>query len=326
MIVITGGAGFIGSYLQGKLCSRGEETVVADWLGEAGKWRNLQRHAPLKIIPPESLESFLEENPSVTAVFHMGAISTTTATDGDLVWQSNVELSQKLWTWCARHGVRFIYASSAATYGAASRPEEFSDAPDRLDELHPLNLYGWSKHAFDQWVMHQLKKKAKAPPQWVGLKFFNVYGPNEYHKGAMISVVKGKYDEVRSGAPLRLFRSDVPGLPDGMQARDFIWVGDVVDVMLWLLDNSGVNGLFNCGTGVARTYLDLAHAVCDAAGVVRNVEFVDMPEKLRGQYQSYTCADMRRLKAAGYSRPFMSLEDGVAKYIKDYLSTPCPYY
>lgn len=326
MIIVTGGAGFIGSYLQGILHSRGEETVVIDWLGETAKWRNLQRHAPLKIIQPEALDAFLEGNPPVTAVFHMGAISATTATDGDRVWRSNVELSQKLWTWCAEHGARFIYASSAATYGAASRPNEFSDAPEKLDELHPLNLYGWSKHSFDQWVMHQLKTSAKAPPQWVGLKFFNVYGPNEYHKGSMISVVKVKYDEVCRGAPARLFRSDVPGLADGMQARDFIWVGDVVDIMVWMLDNPKVSGLFNCGTGIARTYIDLAYAVCDAAGAARNVEFVEMPEKLRGQYQSYTCADMSRLKAAGYSKPFTSLEDGITKYIKDYLSTSNPYY
>ena len=326
MIIITGGAGFIGSYLQGMLHARGEETVIVDWLGNAQKWRNLQRHAPLQIIAPEALDAFLDGNPSVSAVFHMGAISATTATDGDLVWRSNVDLSQKLWTWCAQNDVRFIYASSAATYGAASRPEQFSDAPETLDTLHPLNLYGWSKQSFDQWVMHQLKRNDSIPPQWVGLKFFNVYGPNEYHKGSMISVVKVKYDEVSRGLPARLFRSDVPGLADGMQARDFIWVGDVVDVMLWLLDNPGVSGLFNCGTGIARTYLDLAHAVCDAAGVAREVEFVDMPEKLRGQYQSYTCADMTRLKAAGYTRPFTTLEDGVGRYVRDYLMTPHPYY
>ena len=183
----------------------------------------------------------------------------------------------------------------------------------------------WSKQAFDRNLLHRLQKGELPGLSWAGLKFFNVYGPNEYHKGRMISVVRVKYDEARAGQPLRLFRSDVPGLADGAQARDFIWVGDVVDVMLWLLDHRHVSGLFNCGTGIARTYVDLAHAVSDAAGVARQIEFIDMPESLRGQYQSFTCADMRRLRAAGYSHPFTTLEDGVRRYVHDYLATPDPY-
>ncbi|GBQ12434.1 ADP-glyceromanno-heptose 6-epimerase [Swaminathania salitolerans] len=325
MMIVTGGAGFIGSCLVSALKARGETVVVVDRLRDQGKWRNLARHPPDRLIAPDQLPGFLATMPPVRAIFHMGAISSTTARDGDHVWRTNVDLSETLLDWCADHGVPFFYASSAATYGGADRPELFSDAPELLPDLRPLNLYGWSKHVFDQHLLAREKAGRPMPPHWAGLKFFNVYGPNEYHKGGMISVVKVKYDEVMSGAPARLFRSDRPGLADGAQARDFIWVGDLIGIMLWLLEHPEVSGIFNCGTGAARSYLDLAHAVCDAAGVPRRVSFVDMPEALRGQYQSYTCADMSRLRAAGYDRPFTTLEDGIARYVHDYLSTPDPY-
>ncbi len=315
MILLTGGAGFIGSCLHAALQRHGCETVVLDRLGSDGKWRNLRRHPPQRLLPPEQLDDFLATTPPLDAVVHLGAVSETTARDGDLVWQSNVLLSQRLWCWCAEHGVPFLYASSAATYGAATGAGAFSDHPSGLDALRPLNLYGWSKHAFDLWVRRQVERGAPAPPHWAGLKFFNVYGPNEYHKGAMVSVVKVKHDEVAAGGAARLFRSDRPGLADGAQARDFVWVGDVVDVLLWLLDTPSANGLFNLGTGIARSYLDLAHAVCDAAGAPRRVEFVDMPDALRGQYQSYTCADMTRLRDAGYAGQFTPLGEGVRRYV-----------
>jgi ADP-L-glycero-D-manno-heptose 6-epimerase len=221
--------------------------------------------------------------------------------------------------------VRLIYASSAATYGDGSAGFEDDPAPGPLARLRPLNLYGWTKHAFDLQVARMLAAGEPRPPQWVGLKFFNVFGPNEYHKGGMISVVKVKHDEIAAGLSPRLFRSDRPDLADGAQARDFIWVGDVVDVALWLLDTPSVSGLFNLGTGRARTYLDLAQAVCDAAGVPRRVEFIDMPEKLRGQYQSFTQASMERLRAAGYAGQFTPLEEGIRRYVQDYLLAPDPY-
>lgn len=316
MILLTGGAGFIGSCLNATLGQLGRDVAIVDRLGSEHKWRNLARTPPRYLVAPEQMPAFLEQHAAtITAVIHLGAISETTARDGDLVWHTNVSLSQSLWRWCAVHAVPFLYASSAATYGAADGIDAFSDDPARLDALRPLNLYGWSKHAFDLWVQNELRAGRPAPPQWAGLKFFNVYGPNEYHKGGMISVVKVKHDEIASGGPAKLFRSDRAGLADGAQARDFVWVGDVVDVLCWLLDTPEASGLFNLGTGVARTYLDLAHAVCDAAGMPRAVAFVDMPEALRGQYQSFTQADMRRLRDAGYDGQFTTLEEGVRRYV-----------
>lgn len=312
MILVTGGAGFIGSNLHAALVRRGLETVVVDRLRSNGKWRNLAAHPPARIVAPEELDGFLDGHPPVEMVFHLGAISSTTAADGDLVWAANVELPQRLWRWCAAREVRMVYASSAATYGDGG--QGFEDGLEGLERLRPLNLYGWSKHAFDLWVARTLATGAPRPPQWAGLKFFNVYGPNEAHKGAMISVVKVKLDEVRAGHAPRLFRSDRADVADGEQRRDFIWVGDTVGVMLWLLDHPGVNGLFNLGTGTARTYRSVAEAVCRAAGAAPCVEFVDMPEVLRGRYQSFTEAPMARLRAAGFAGQFTPLEDGVARY------------
>jgi ADP-L-glycero-D-manno-heptose 6-epimerase len=325
MILITGGAGFIGSNLQAALAARGHETVVADQLGAQGKWRNLAAHPPARIVAPDDLDDFLAGHPPLEMVFHLGAVSETTATDGDHTWATNVELSRRIWDWCGNRQVRLVYASSAATYGDGAQGFDDDASVAALSRLRPLNLYGWTKHAFDLLVTRHLIGQREQPPQWAGLKFFNVYGPNEYHKGKMISVVKVKYDEVAAGGPARLFRSDQAGLADGAQARDFIWVGDVVDVLLWLLDTPSVSGLFNLGTGQARSYLDLAHAVCDSAGRPRSVAFIDMPASLVGQYQSYTRAPMDRLRAAGYAGQFTPLEEGIRRYIHNHLAAADPY-
>jgi ADP-L-glycero-D-manno-heptose 6-epimerase len=325
MILVTGGAGFIGSNLHAALVARGHDTVVIDRLGAAGKWRNLAHHPPDALIAPEELDAFLDRGPPLALVFHLGAVSETTATDGDLVWRSNVALSQQLWNWCARHEVRFVYASSAATYGDGSAGFEDDDSLEHLRRLQPLNLYGWSKHAFDLWVAKTIAAGGRRPPQWSGLKFFNVYGPNEYHKGPMISVVKVKHDEVLAGRRPMLFRSDRPDVADGEQRRDFIWVGDAVAVLLWLLDTPAANGLFNVGTGRAESYLDMAHAVCRAAGCAPEVEFVDMPPPLRGQYQSFTQAPVERLRASGFDGQFTPLEAGISRYVRDFLRQADPY-
>jgi len=325
MILITGGAGFIGSNLHAALYTSGQPVVVADWLGRGDKWRNLRAHPPLQLFSPESLTEFLETAPPLTAIVHLGAISETTATDGDLIWQRNVALSQALWRWCSARGVRFIYASSAATYGDGKAGFEDEFSTQALRRLRPLNLYGWSKHAFDLWVANQVESGAPAPPAWAGVKFFNVYGPNEYHKGKMISVVKVKHDEVAAGGPAKLFRSTEPGLADGAQARDFIWVGDVVDALRFMLDAPQLHGLFNLGTGQARTYADLARAVCAANGVPARIKYIDMPAHLRGQYQSFTQAPIARLREAGFNQEFTTLEEGVTGYIRAYLLQPDQY-
>ena len=318
MILVTGGAGFIGSNLNAALAEAGHEVVVVDWLGSAGKWRNLAGHPPALLIMPDALEHFLATEPPIDIVFHLGAICETSAVDGDLAWMTNVELPLLLWRWCAQHAVRMVYASSAATYGDGGAG--FDDDLSALDTLRPTSLYGWTKHAFDLKVARMLAAGVARPPQWVGLKLFNVYGPNEYHKGPMESVVKAKYDEVRAGHAPRLFRSFDPAVPDGQQMRDFVWVGDVVEIMQWLLHSPGVNGLFNVGTGDARSYLHLAEAICRAADVPERCEFVDMPAGLRAGYQAFTQATTARLRAAGYARPFTVMEEGVRIYINDYLA------
>jgi len=325
MILITGGAGFIGSNLQAALARRGHETVVVDTLGSDGKWRNLGKHPPARVVHPDELHGFLDSYPPLEMVYHLGAVSETTAMDGDHTWATNVELSRFLWEWCAARGARMVYASSAATYGAGEQGFNDDFSIPVLERLRPLNLYGWTKHAFDLLVAKVLTQRREQPPQWAGLKFFNVYGPNEYHKGKMISVVKVKHDEVAASGPARLFKSDQPGLQDGFQKRDFIWVGDVVDVMLWLMETPSVSGLYNLGTGLARTYLDLAHAVSDAVGQPRAVEFIDMPASLRGQYQSFTEARMDRLRTAGYMGQFTLMEEGIRRYVQEHLAKPDIY-
>jgi len=324
MILVTGGAGFIGSNLQCSLYADGIPTVVADRLGSAEKWRNLAAHPPLELIHPDQLPAWLATAPQLDAIVHLGAISETTATDGDLVWRTNVSLSQTLWRHCAAHGIRFLYASSAATYGDGAAGFDDESFSESLKKLRPLNLYGFSKHAFDLWAAAQVESGAPAPPAWAGVKFFNVYGPNEYHKGRMISAIKVKHDELTAGRPATLFRSETPGLPDGAQSRDFIWVGDAVAALRFMLTAPNLAGLFNLGTGQARSYADMARAVCAAHNLPARIEYIDMPDHLRGKYQSFTQAPMHRLRAAGFTAPATSLEDGVRRYI-DILARPDPY-
>jgi ADP-L-glycero-D-manno-heptose 6-epimerase len=255
----------------------------------------------------------------------MGAISATTATDGDLVAATNLTLPLRLWAACAARGIPFIYASSAATYGDGSLGFEDDMRPAALAALRPLNLYGWSKLAFDRRVADMLARGLPAPPQWAGLRFFNVYGPNEYHKGRMASVLFHKFHEVQGGAPARLFRSDRAGIADGAQQRDFVHVDDCVAVMLWLLDNPQVSGLFNLGSGRARSFLELVQAMFAAMGEAPRIEFVDMPADLRGKYQYFTEAPLERLRAAGFTAPMTTLEEGVGRYVRDFLLRDDPH-
>jgi ADP-L-glycero-D-manno-heptose 6-epimerase len=253
----------------------------------------------------------------------MGAISSTTEKDVDLIVEVNFRLSQALWRWCTLNDKRFIYASSAATYGDGE--QGFDDDPQKLSLLRPLNPYGWSKHLFDRWVMQMQGSGGRTPPQWAGLKFFNVYGPNEYHKGAMRSVVAQKYPLAASERPVTLFRSHRPGISDGGQRRDFIYVRDCVQVVQWLLGHPQVSGLFNLGTGRARSFAELAQALFAALQRPARLEYVDTPPNVLAHYQYFTEARMERLREAGYTQPFTSLEEGVADYVQRYLSRPDPY-
>lgn len=325
-ILVTGGAGFIGSNIVAALAERGTPVVVCDRLRHADKWRNLAKHELADLIAPEGLSQWLDDRGStLDAIVHMGAISSTTETDADLIAEVNFRLSLAIWQWCSRHGTRLVYASSAATYGDGSAGFDDDATPEGLARLRPLNAYGWSKHLFDRRVIRGIDRGEPAPPQWVGLKFFNVYGPNEYHKGTMRSVVAQKYPLAAAAEPVTLFRSHHPDYPDGGQLRDFVFVDDCVDVVLWLLGHPHVSGLYNLGTGQARSFADLARALCVASGAPEEIEYVDMPDSLRGKYQYYTCARMDRLREAGYDRQFTSLEDGVRRYVQGFLAQPDPY-
>lgn len=328
MIIITGGTGFIGSNLVAGLEARGlNDLVVCDVLGTGDKWRNIGKRELRDIVRPENLFNYLKDHADkIEAVFHLGAISSTTETDADLIVESNVVLTRRLWKWCAANDSRFIYASSAATYGDGSAGFLDDDTPDYLGKLKPLNPYGWSKHLCDRRISRVVRTgEEKLPPQWAGLKFFNVYGPNEYHKGEQMSVICKLYPQIIAGAAARLFKSDHPEYSDGGQMRDFVYVDDCVSVMLWLYDNPKVSGLYNVGSGKARSFKDLAEAGFNAIGKTPKINYIDMPQGLKAKYQYFTEASMRKLREAGYTRPMTELEDGVLKYIQDYLLQADPY-
>jgi ADP-L-glycero-D-manno-heptose 6-epimerase len=325
MLLVTGGAGFIGSNVVAALNEVGRtDIVVNDVLGADGKWRNLAKRQVADVVAPADLSNWLDGR-KLDAVIHMGAISDTTATDADLVMENNFRCSMRLLDWCTTARVPFIYASSAATYGDGA--EGFADdwAPADLQKLKPMNLYGWSKQLFDQAVAERFVKKEKLPPQWAGLKFFNVFGPNEYHKGEMMSLVAKRFDDAKDGRTVRLFKSHRDGIGDGEQRRDFIYVDDAVAVVRWLMETPQVSGIFNVGTGKARSFRDLISALFRALGLEPRIEYVDMPEKIRGQYQYFTQASVDHLLRAGYNAGFTSLEDGVKRYVTQFLNTADRY-
>ena len=327
MYVVTGGAGFIGSNIVWALEKQAVgKIIVCDWMDDGDKWKNVAKRELAGIVAPEDLFDFLEDNASnIEAVIHMGAISSTVETDVDLIIETNFHLSLNLWHWCTQHHARFIYASSAATYGDGSKGFDDDGSIDGLASLKPLNAYGWSKHLFDRRVARMVADNEPRPPQWSGLKFFNVFGPNEYHKDRMRSVVSQVFPNARDGEASTLFKSHHADYADGGQLRDFIWVGDCVDMVLWLLDKPDVNGLFNCGTGQARSFEDLAKAVYAAMGKNADIKYVDTPVEIRAKYQYFTEAKMERVRAAGYDKPFTALEDGVKEYVSEFLNTDDPY-
>ncbi len=326
MLLVTGGAGFIGSNLVAGLNEAGRADIaVSDSLGSDGKWRNLGSRQVADIMPPAEVTRWLDGR-KLDAVVHLGANSSTTATDADAVIESNFRFSLRLLDWCAAHRTPFIYASSAATYGDGSFGFSDECSLAALKRLKPMNLYGWSKHLFDLVVLDRAARADKTlPPQWAGLKFFNVYGPNEYHKGEMMSLVAKRFDEAKAGKPARLFKSHRPGIGDGEQKRDFIYVDDAVAVVRWLIDTPTVSGLFNVGTGKARSFRDLITAMFAALGRDPAIEYIDMPTPIRDSYQYFTQAETENLRRAGYNADFTALEDAVRHYVTHYLDRPDRY-
>ena len=325
MLLVTGAAGFIGSNVVASLNEAGRtDIVVNDVLGGEGKWRNLASRQFADFIPPADLMRWLDGR-KLEAVVHLGAISSTTATDGDLVIEANFRLPLRLFEWCASARTPFIYASSAATYGdgEAGYSDDWSRAA--LQRLKPMNLYGWSKHVFDLAVVERVARKDKVPPQWAGLKFFNVFGPNEYHKGEMMSLVAKRFDDAKAGSAIRLFKSRRAGIADGEQRRDFIYVDDAVAVVRWLLETPSVSGIFNVGTGKARSFRDLMTAMFAALGRKPAIEYIDMPASIRDSYQYFTQAETTNLRRAGYNADFTPLEEAVQRYVTGYLDRPDRY-
>jgi ADP-L-glycero-D-manno-heptose 6-epimerase len=319
MLLVTGGAGFIGSNVVASLNEAGHrDIVVNDALHSGEKWRNLGKRQLADVVPPRDLMAWLDGR-KLDLVIHLGAVSDTTATDGDLMVETNFRLSLRLLDWCATTRTRFIYASSAATYGDGGAGFRDDWAPPALARLKPLNLYGWSKHLFDLAVSDRVARSLAMPPQWCGLKFFNVFGPNEYHKGEMMSLLAKRFDDAKSGRPIRLFKSYRAGVADGDQKRDFIYVEDAVAVLRWLIDRPAVSGIFNAGTGQARSFRDLVGAMFAALGSAPNIEYIEMPEAIRDRYQYFTQADTENLRRAGYAAPFTPLEDAVGRYVNDFL-------
>lgn len=314
-IIVTGGAGFIGSCIVRTLNDIGrEDIIIVDNIASTDKWMNMRNKKYIKYVHKSELLKELPTYSDVEAIIHMGAQSSTTERDFDYLWNNNFEYTKVLWNYCAEKQISFIYASSAATYGDGELG--FDDKMD-IDTLMPLNGYGYSKQLFDQWVKHQAKE---FPKQHVGLKFFNVYGPNEYFKGSMASMIFHGYRQICEAGSVKLFKSCHPDYEDGGQLRDFVYVKDICKVILWFLENKEVSGLFNVGTGKAQSFKELAEATFHALDMEPNIIYIDMPEHLKEKYQYYTQADMEKLRGVGYKDAFCSLEEGCSDYVKNYLN------
>jgi len=316
MIVVTGGAGFIGSAFVWKLNQQGiNDIVIVDSLGTDDKWKNLVNLRFADYIHKDNFLRLICDDQlpfDVSAIVHMGACSSTTERDADFLWNNNYLYTKTLAEWSLQRGIRYIYASSAATYGDGT--QGFSDDHSKISGLKPINMYGYSKQVFDLWAL-----KKHVENKIAGIKFFNVFGPNEYHKADMTSVIFKAFHQIKETGKVKLFKSYLPKYPDGGQMRDFVYIKDCIDVMWWLFNNPAANGIFNLGTGKARTWNDLINAVFTAMGIKTNIEYIEMPESLRNQYQYFTEAKMDKLKAAGCPAAFSSLEDSVRDYITNYL-------
>lgn len=322
MIIVTGGAGFIGSAFVWKLNQEGrDDIVIVDQLGTDDKWKNLVNRRFIDYIHKDDFLEMVDTDRvpfKVDALIHMGACSSTTERDADYLWHNNYVYTKLLAEWALNHRVRFIYASSAATYGDGT--QGFSDDHKVIKNLRPINMYGYSKQILDLWVLRQ-----KLENKIAGIKFFNVFGPNEYHKGDMASVIFKSFHQIRETGKVKLFKSYKKDYKDGGQMRDFVYIKDCVDAMWWLLNNPKSNGIFNLGTGKARTWNDLIKAVFTAMKKKTNIEYIAMPETLRNQYQYFTEARMSKLKKAGCPVEFSSLENSVRDYVVNHLQKSDPH-
>ena len=326
MIILTGGAGMIGSMVAWHLNNEmnfNDFVIVDDLINEQQEY-NFNKRDFVEYIKKDDLKKYLSKKQNISAVIHMGAISATTESNFNRLLESNIRFSQQLWHWCAKNKVPFIYASSAATYGDGSF--NYNDNESELDQLNPLNAYGYSKHFFDRWIQLELAKKQPAPPQWCGLKFFNVYGPNEYHKDRMASVVFHAFNQYKESKQIKLFKSEHPSYKDGMQVRDFIYVKDAVKVVIFFLNNSKFSGVYNVGTGNPETFKALAEAVLsNNTGNPDEIKYINMPNDLKGKYQYYTKARIDKIRSIGFDDNFKNLNEGVTDYLKNYLLTSDRY-
>lgn len=321
LVLVTGAGGFIGSNIVARLHQDGKNVVACDTFSHDESWRYLAPHLIHDLIRPDDLPSWLESNSQrISAIVHMGAISATTETDIGRIVQTNIRLSLDLWSYAAAHDVTYIYASSAATYGDGSAGFVDDDTSAGLARLRPLNPYGWSKHLVDRRIVDDVERGRRVPSKWAGLKFFNVYGPNEGHKGPMRSVIHQLYPTAAQGNTVRLFKSDVDDYPDGGQLRDFVYVKDCCEIVAKMLRASSLAGIFNAGTGVARTFEDLALAVFQAVERPPSIEYIEMPRPLRGRYQYFTQADITKLQDSGLAPRFHTLEEGVVDYVRCHLA------
>jgi len=321
MIVVTGAAGFIGSYLVGKLNKAGyKDLILVDKIDNPLKELNLVHKKYRNFIDRDNFFKWLiNHSREVEFIFHLGARTDTVGQEPQLYQQLNLIYSQRLWNICSEIQVPLLYASSAATYGNGE--EGFSDSHQNISNLRPLNLYGWSKHDFDVWALKQFR----TPPFWAGLKFFNVYGPNEYHKGRMASVVLHAYQTIKETGKMELFRSHHSDYKDGEQSRDFIFVEDIADVMMFFMESQKNKGIFNVGTGKARSFVDLTTSVFQSMKITPEISFIDCPIDLRGRYQYFTEAEIQKLRDIGYTKPFTELEVGVEQYVGEYLMAEACY-